>query len=50
MQAEMAQQPERLAALIARADEVAGLVQRPSAGTAIVPAGPPTTPRSTGAI
>ena len=39
MQAEMAQQPERLEALIARADEVAGLVERPGAGTAIVARG-----------
>src|SRR4051794_19525221 len=39
MQAEMAEQPDRLAALIERCDEVAALVSRPAAGTAIVARG-----------
>ena len=39
MQAEMAEQPERLAALVARADEIAAQVPRPAAGTAIVARG-----------
>jgi glutamine---fructose-6-phosphate transaminase (isomerizing) len=39
MQAEMAEQPERLSALIERADEVAGLITRPAAGPAIVARG-----------
>src|SRR4051812_46500375 len=39
MQAEMAEQPDRLAALIARYDEIAALVQRPACGTTIVARG-----------
>jgi glucosamine--fructose-6-phosphate aminotransferase (isomerizing) len=39
MQAEMAEQPDRLAALIGRCDEVAGLVSAPAAGTSIVARG-----------
>ena len=39
MQAEMAEQPDRLAALIGRCDEVAALVSAPAAGTSIVARG-----------
>jgi glucosamine--fructose-6-phosphate aminotransferase (isomerizing) len=39
MQAEMAEQPDRLAALIARCDEVAALVCAPAAGTSVVARG-----------
>jgi glutamine---fructose-6-phosphate transaminase (isomerizing) len=39
MQAEMAEQPERLAALIARRDEIAALVTAPACGTTVVARG-----------
>src|SRR3954454_12419127 len=39
MQAEMAEQPDRLAALISRCDEVAALVSAPAAGTSVVARG-----------
>jgi glucosamine--fructose-6-phosphate aminotransferase (isomerizing) len=39
MQAEMAEQPDRLAALIGRCEEVAALVSAPAAGTSIVARG-----------
>jgi glucosamine--fructose-6-phosphate aminotransferase (isomerizing) len=39
MQAEMAEQPDALAALIARSDEIASLVSRPSCGSTVVARG-----------